>query len=313
MPNQFPIPRTTFASNPATTLCAPAKNAGCPILARAFRRKGGRAQIHTSGVFFASTRAHACLSFALLWLTMTAPIRIEAQTTPPASPVVLDKVVAVVNNQAILSSDIDNEIRLSVLDPGRGGLGVLTRQHALDQFIGRALIQQQIRQEDLQSAAPTQADVEARLIEIRKEVPACVRENCVSDAGWKSFLSSQGLTEERVATYLRYRVEILRFIEERFRQGVSIQPAEIEAYYHNTLLPQYSKGEPIPPLDQVSTRIQEILLQQHVNAMFDDWLSNLRKQGDVEVLDPTLEPPAPESPAPNSGAALTPDGKKGSP
>jgi hypothetical protein len=29
-----------------------------------------------------------------------------------------------------------------------------------------------------------------------------------------------------------------------------------------------------------------------VNAQFDDWLKNLVKQGDIEVLDPTLEDPA---------------------
>jgi len=42
--------------------------------------------------------------------------------------VVLDRVVAVVNRQAILSSDIDEEIRLSVLDPSRSGDTVYTRQ-----------------------------------------------------------------------------------------------------------------------------------------------------------------------------------------
>jgi hypothetical protein len=219
-------------------------------------------------------------------------IQAFAQTPSSEAPVVLDRVVAVVNNQAILGSDIDHEIRLSVLDPGRGGLGVLTPARALDQLIGRALIQQQIRQEDQQAADPPQAEVNARLGEIRRELPACVRQNCASDAGWKAFLAAHGLTEEGVETYLRYRLEILRFIEQRFRQGVSISPEEIAAYYHDTLLPQYAKGETIPTLDKVSARIQEILLQQRVNAMFDDWLNNLRKQGDVEVLDPSLEAPA---------------------
>jgi hypothetical protein len=206
--------------------------------------------------------------------------------------VVLDSVVAVVNNQAILGSDIDHEIRLSVLDPGRGGMGVLTPARALDQLIGRALIQQQIRQEDVQASEPTQAEVNARLGEIRRELPACVRQNCGSDAGWKAFLAAHALTEEGVEAYLRYRLQILRFIEQRFRQGISISPEEIAAYYHETLLPQYAKGEAIPPLDKVSARIQEILLQQRVNGLFDDWLNNLRKQGDVEVLDPSLETPA---------------------
>lgn len=219
---------------------------------------------------------------------------------------VLERVVAVVNNQAILASDIDHEIRLSVLDPGRGGMGVLTPSRALDQLIGRALIQQQIRQEDQQAAEPSQAEVNARLGEIRRELPACVRQNCASDAGWKAFLAAHSLTQEDVETYLRYRLEILRFIEERFRQGISISPEEIAIYYHDTLLPQYAKGEAVPALDKVSTRIQEILLQQRVNALFDEWLNNLRKQGDVEVLDPSLEAPsleAPAAPAPASPVA----------
>jgi peptidyl-prolyl cis-trans isomerase SurA len=243
----------------------------------------------------------------LLLILTSAPIPAKAQAD---QPIVLDRVVAVVNNHAILASDIDDEIRLSVLDPGRGGMGVLTAKRALDQLIGRALIDQQIREEDEQAVEPSQAEVDARMGEMRKELPACVRQDCASDAGWKVFLAAHGLTQEQVEAYLRYRLEILRFIEERFRQGISISSKEIETYYHDTLLPQYAKGESVPALDKVSSRIEEILLQQRVNALFDDWLSNLRKQGDVEVLDPTLAAQA------NDGAAPAPaatSNKKGSP
>lgn len=203
--------------------------------------------------------------------------------------VVLDRVVAVVNRRAILSSDVDDEIQLSVLDPNLVGQGALTQPHALDQLISRALIEQQIRQEDEQAAEPPPDEVAARLREIRTELPACVRANCASDAGWTAFLAAHGLTPRRVETYLRYRLEILRFIEQRFRQGIEISQPEIAAYYKNTLLPQYAPGEPIPKLEQVAPRIEEILLEQRVSALFDDWLANLRKQGDVEILDPALE------------------------
>jgi hypothetical protein len=207
---------------------------------------------------------------------------------------VLDRVVAVVNNQAILASDVDDEMRLAVLDHGQAGLGALTPKRALEQLISRALIQQQIRQEDAQAAEPTQAEVDARLKEIRREVPACVHFNCASEQGWATFLAAHGLTPKRVESYLRYRLQILRFIELRFRPGIRIAPEEIEAYYHETLLPQYALGEEIPPLDKVAPRIEEILLERQVNVLFDDWLRSLRKQGDVEVLDPAFE--APETP-----------------
>ncbi|MDR3751998.1 MAG: peptidylprolyl isomerase [Terracidiphilus sp.] len=233
---------------------------------------------------FATVLVCLCLLAACL-----AAMSGAAQTPQAASTEVLDKAVAVVNNHAILSSDLDEEIRLSVLDPGRGGEGVLTRKHALEQLIGRTLIQQQIRQEDAQAVEPSQAEVNERMAQIRREIPACIRQNCASDAGWKVFLAVHDLTQERVEAYLRYRLEILRFIELRFRQGIRITPQEIAAYYQNSLLPQYKAGEAAPLLDEVSPRIQEILLQQQVNVLFDDWLKNLRQQGDVEVLDPALE------------------------
>jgi peptidyl-prolyl cis-trans isomerase SurA len=213
----------------------------------------------------------------------------QGQEPPAGSAAVLDRVVAVVNNRAILSSDIADELRLSVLDPDNAGRGVLTPQQALQQLISRTMIQQQIREEDVQSSEPSPKEVQDRLTEMRNEVPACVRQNCASDAGWSAFLAKNGLTQKQVEDYLRLRLKILGFIEHRFRQGIRISQEEIQTYYQKTLLPQYAKGEAVPALTAVAPRIEEILLQQQVNLLFSSWLDNLRKQGDVEVLDPTLE------------------------
>ncbi len=236
----------------------------------------------------------ACAVCALAYFCASAASR--AQTSAPAAaqsaPVALDRVVAVVNQRIILASDLDDEIRLSVLDPNNVGQGVLTRQRALEQLISRSLVEQQIRQEDERAVEPSQTEVDARLAEIRKELPECVHQNCATDAGWNAFLAAHNLTPERVVAYLRYRLEILRFIEQRFRQGIGISRDQIADYYNKTLLPQYKPGDTIPPLDQVAPRIQEILLEQQVNVIFDSWLANLRQQGDVEILDPTLEMPA---------------------
>jgi len=229
------------------------------------------------------------------------------QAASSAPPLVLDRAVAVVNKHVILASDLDDEIRLSVLDPNTVPQVELTRQQALEQLISRTLIEQQIRQQDVEAIEPSAQEVNARLHEIRAELPICVRQNCASDAGWKAFLAAHGLTAERVEAYLRYRLEILRFIEQRFRQGIQVSPQQIDLYYHETLVPQYAPGETVPPLDQVAPRIQEILLQQQVNELFDNWLTDLRRQGDVEVLDPELAPQPAPAPAPQPApAAQTP-------
>ena len=63
-------------------------------------------------------------------LFLHSPVRSRQHRAqqPPPTPSSSTSVVAVVNKHAILSSDIDDEIRLSVLDPNLVGKGALTRQ-----------------------------------------------------------------------------------------------------------------------------------------------------------------------------------------
>ena len=234
------------------------------------------------------------LCFATLLALAVPLLAQEAGTAPESvsrqpSGTVIDRVVAVVNRQPILESDLEDEMQLSVLDPSTRGGEKMTPQEALDRLISRTLIQQQIRQEDLPATEPNPRDIAARVEQIRTQLPACVRASCRSDDGWKTFLERHELTPARVESYTHNRLEILSFIEMRFRQGIRIAPEEIEKYYRDTLLPQYPAGQKPPQLEQVSSRIEEILLEQRVNVLFGNWLANLRSQGQIEVLDPALE------------------------
>ena len=149
------------------------------------RISSARASLHSAGL--AAGLACACAMHGQ-----------SPEAAPPLGPVVLDRVVAVVNHHVILTSDLDDEIRLSVLDPNSAGQ-TLTRQRALEQLVSRALIEQQIRDEDAQAAAPTGVEMDARLSEIRKELPACVRDNCATDEGWKTFLAAHDRSEEHTS------------------------------------------------------------------------------------------------------------------
>lgn len=226
---------------------------------------------------------------ALLLAISCGPTARAQSSTPGSPPVVLDRVVAVVNTRAILASDLREEMALSILEPNDGDPGAETPQEALQRLISRTLIRQQIREEDARSVEPTAEEVQQRIVEIRKQLPVCARENCATDAGWQVFLVHHGITERRVQAYLRSRMEILRFIEIRFRQGIQISQQDVETYYRNTLVPQYQPGQPVPQLSAVAPRIEEVLLQQQVSSMFSGWLDSLRNQGEVEVLDQSLE------------------------
>lgn len=237
-----------------------------------------------------SIHSREWLCSVLMLLCLLPACAQENQTaSKPEDAVTLDRVVAVVNRQTILLSDLEDEMQLSVLDPSTNSRTKETEAEALQRLISRALIEQQIQQENVQAAAPARAEISSRVEEIRTELPACVRADCKSEDGWKSFLAQHELSPARVEAYMRNRLEILSFIELRFRQGIRITPEEIETYYRETLLPQYPSGQTPPPLQQVSSRIEEILLQQRVNALFETWLTNLRSQGQIEILDPALE------------------------
>jgi peptidyl-prolyl cis-trans isomerase SurA len=231
-------------------------------------------------------RQWTCLAIMLAGLTAHA--QTAEKSSASGQSIMLDSVVAIVNRQTILASDLEDEMQISILDPSRNLQAKETAKQALDRLISRTLIQQEIRQEDVAALQPSQADINSRVQELRKDLPACIRANCASDAGWNAFLVTHDLTPAGVENYIRSRMEILSFIEERFRQGIRITPEEIETYYSGTLLPQYPAGITPPPLPQVSSRIEEILLQQRVNDLFSSWLANLRKQGQIEILDPAL-------------------------
>jgi len=203
--------------------------------------------------------------------------------------VALDRVVAVVNQDLILDSDLDEETRMAAFQP-LGEQTLVTREELIERLIDRALILQQIQ---LQPEAPiTDAEVDAELRVLRKNIPECVSYDCVTDAGWEKFVAAQGFTVEELRERWRQRIEVLQFVEARFRMGIRISQAEMDAYYTTTLIPAYTAEKVTPPAEAtIADRIQEILLQQQVNKLLDDWLTALRAQGSVRIVKPGEELP----------------------
>ncbi len=202
---------------------------------------------------------------------------------------VVDRLVAIVNNDIVLESDLDEEERFSRLYPYRTTSGDTERDQALTRLIDRDLILQQER--GAQPEIPDSA-IQQEEANLRKDLPACAAADCASDAGWKKFLEAGGFTESELRDRLRLRAEVLRFIEQRFRNGIRITDAQVKDFYTNTMLPQYSKEHATPPaLDVLAPRIEELLLQQQVSALLDQWLKTLRESGSVRILKDGEEAP----------------------
>ncbi len=209
---------------------------------------------------------------------------------PPISPaadkpIELDHVVAIIGSNVLLQSDVEQEMHFSALEPLQVLPGQNTPDLAIVRLIDRTLILQQMGEQQQPTTTP-QPEVQKSLAELRRQIPACARAHCETEKGWVDFLRSNDLTEEVVEQRWSQRMAILRFIDLRFRSGIRVSQDQIATYYQKTLVPALAKGnEKAPPLAEVSARIQEILLQQQVSGLFQDWLSSLRDQGNVQIVD----------------------------
>lgn len=208
-----------------------------------------------------------------------------AQQGPAASEAAtpLDRVIAIVNDDLILESDVDEERRSAVFQPYSAPMGSFTREQAIQRLIDRTLIMQQARQQPRKPI--TDAEVAANLKDLRSDILACKQYKCETDEGWHKFLAANGFTEAEMLKHWRERMETLQFIEDRFRMGIRISDDAVRTYYTKTLLPQYAaRNATAPKLDSISDRIREILLQQQVNTLLEDWLKALRASGSVRMM-----------------------------
>ena len=203
----------------------------------------------------------------------------------PSQGVLVDQVIAVVNGDLILESDVEEERRFAVFQPIGTPGGSFSRDDAIQRLIDRALILQQAKLQPEQAVTPEQ--VKAELDQLRKDIPPCRRYHCETQAGWEKFIHDQGFTLEELTERWTERMQTLRFVEMRFRMGIRIEPAAIKVYYQKTLLPEYTKqNATAPPLDSISDRIQEVLLQEEVGKLLDDWLQTLKAEGSVRMMKP---------------------------
>ncbi len=202
----------------------------------------------------------------------------------------LDHIVAIVNQDVILESDVQEEMRFSAFEPYRTPSTGSARDQALERLINRTLI---LQQEKLEPQDPvTDAEVQTQLQELRRSIPACNEYKCETDEGWARYLADNDFTEQELETRWKERMEVLRFIEVRFRSGIRISRQQVTDYYQQTMLPEYAKRKATPPpLDSISARIEEVLLQRQVTTLLNDWLKTLREQGSVRTLQPGEEAP----------------------
>jgi parvulin-like peptidyl-prolyl isomerase len=216
-----------------------------------------------------------CLLLLLLW----TPVLVSAQ-------VVVDRVVAVVNDRVITLSDWRTEESYEAMLQGRPPDKVELSEDSLRRLMDRMLVLQQFKTLNFQGITPEQVDRHVK--EVRAQIQGAETED-----GWNQLLSSYGLTATEVRQLVEEQFNFLRFIEARFRPSVQVPDAEVENYYRNEFLPQLARqgvdASKAPPLSDVRSRIERILSEGKIDELLDSWLQNLRSRGNVHRVPPLGE------------------------
>lgn len=102
---------------------------------------------------------------------------------------------------------------------------------------------------------------------------------------FKDRCAAVGLTEADIRRILAQQLYLSRFLDYRFRPAAQVDQKQIEAYYESELAPQLkSRGQPIPPLEDVEDTIREVLTQRAISDRAAQWLDETRAGLKIDVM-----------------------------
>ncbi len=196
-----------------------------------------------------------------------------AAEEPPHT--LVDRVVAVVDGDPILASDLERAIGLGLIERRSGESDEALRRRALDRLIEHRLRLHEIDRFGFEAAEL--AEVEAQFEHLRSRFP--------SEAAFRAELARLGLEEAGLRQLLARQLSVLLYVEERLGPRVFVGVEDIRKHYDEELVPELRRrGEPVPPLDEVREAIRELLRTRRLNEEIDRWTAELRAKADVVDL-----------------------------
>ena len=190
----------------------------------------------------------------------------------------LDRVVAVVDDDPILLSDIERVIRLGLA----GTPHAEESEAAFRRRVLALLIEERLRFHEVDRAGFGRVDVaeiEARVEEIRSRFP--------TEAAFLERLSELAMTEDGLARLAARQLAVLAYVEDRLGSRVFVSLDDIRRFYSEELIPAMERqGQSVPDLAEVREQIRATLFERALNVEIERWTAELERQADIiDLLD----------------------------
>jgi len=204
---------------------------------------------------------HKWLAAALLLLAVTIA----------AGQEVIDRIVARVDNDIILLSDVRALAKYQTFVDGKA---------EPDSEILERLIDQYIVHNEAKAALfpqPSDEDVKRSLERLKRSFS--------SPEEFEERKKQTGLTDEDIDRMLRAQLYLSNYLDSRFRASIQVDDQDIENFYKSRIVPRAeSRGQTPPTLDAARGFIQEALVQRAINEQSDRWLKEARARLHIDNL-----------------------------
>jgi hypothetical protein len=189
----------------------------------------------------------------------------------PSAQELIDRIVARIENDIILLSDVRELSRYQQFVDGKA---------ESDQEILSRLIDQWIVRNEAKAALfppPSDEDVDRSLRRLKRSFS--------SPEEFEERRKQSGLTDEDILRMLKSQLYLSNYLDTRFRPSIHIDEQAIEDYYKTRVVPRAeSRGQTPPSIEAAHDFIQEALVQRAINVQADKWLKESRARVRVDNL-----------------------------
>ena len=181
--------------------------------------------------------------------------------------VLLDRVVAAVNNDVITLSELQQAVAFNAAIGGKGS-GSRLEMETLQGIINRRLLLQEAYR--LKVAEVSEQDIAAEVVRLRERLG--------TEASFQEFLARIGLTEAQLEKLLGERLLVERFVEKKIGLFARVNRDDVQAYFR-----EHPDEFRDMRFTEVQKHITAHLSEQKVSQQLDQYVDELRSRAFIRI------------------------------
>lgn len=204
---------------------------------------------------------------AIIFGCLLACVTLAAAGAPAQE--VIDRIVARIENDVILLSDVRALGRYQQLVEGKTESDAQLLDRLIDQWIVRS------EADTAQFPKPSDADIAAGVDRVQKSFTSVTE--------YETRKRETGLTDADVRSIVASQLYLSNYLDSRFRPSAKVDAKDVDEFYEKAVVPRaQARNQAAPTLDAARDYIHEALIQRSINDQADRWLSESRGRLRVE-------------------------------